>query len=451
MFKSIKLILLACWALALAVPAVAQIGGVGWSLKPLKFHVQSPTNASQSARYFVTNNPLPTYHCLVYSTDGAFSVGNTTKPRTEQRFDPDYTSGIIQYQATLMAPANENSYSIFQIHTGDAQSPTFGSTTFMAFWFTNYNGSLRDYSGTTLATNLGNRWFTLNCDHNLNAGLITVWINGNVVWQQADNGAGDFYFKDGVYEQSHNPTYQMDAYVTNILIWTNLTTSEFSGFYEIESANSPLAASVRASPVTNGAAIVQSNFVAGANSLWYFVPTDSGYYRVMNVGSGLALAVQNSSTDSGALVVQQSYLKDGSADWLPGWNGVNVNTYSFTNRLSGKVLDVPGASKSQDIQLDQLPFSGGANQKWLLIPCGNVVSNSVLAPALASVFTNGNKIGLQLNGVPGARYLVQATTNLTSPNWQPVFTNTADRFGNCMFTDTNSTTRPDRFYRTVLQ
>ena len=68
-----------------------------------------------------------------------------------------------------------------------------------------------------------------------------------------------------------------------------------------------------------------------------------------------------------------------------------------------------------------------------------------LAPALASVFTNGNKIGLQLNGVPGARYLVQATTNLTSPNWQPVFTNTADMFGNCTFTDTNSILRPGPF------
>ena len=81
-----------------------------------------------------------------------------------------------------------------------------------------------------------------------------------------------------------------------------ITTSEFSGFYEIESTNSLLAASVRGAAVTNGAAIVQSNFVVSANSLWYFVPTDSGYYRVMNVGSGFALAVQNSSLASAALM-----------------------------------------------------------------------------------------------------------------------------------------------------
>ncbi len=391
MLKSTKLILLAFWALVPVTPASAQIGGIGWNIKPLQFHVQSPTNAPQSQRYFVTNG---FYHMLVYSSDGAFRVGNTTKPRTEQRFDPDYTSGIIQYQATLMAPANENSYCIFQIHTGDAQSRVFGATTFMAFWFTNFNGSLRAYSGTTLATNLGNQWFTLNCDHNLNSGIITVWINGSNVWQQADNGAGDFYFKDGVYVQSHHPTYQMDTYVTNVLIWTNLTASVFPGYYEIESANSLLAASVRGSPVTNGAAIVQSNFVVSADSLWYFVPTDSGYCRVMNVGSGLALAVQNSSMDSGALIVQQPRLTDGSADWLPGRNAANVATYTFTNRLSGKVLDVPGSAKSSNAQLDQSSFNGGANQKWLLIPCGNVVGNSVLSPALVPVFTNGNTVRL---------------------------------------------------------
>lgn len=196
----------------LPVAAAAQIGGTGWTPLTVNFKIQSPTNAPQSARYFFTNN---IYHCLVFSNDGAFSIGNTTLPRTEQRFNPDYTSGEIQYQSVMMCPSNENSYCCFQIHTGDAQSPTYGSTTFMAFWFTNYNGSVHDYSGTTLATNLGNKWFQLNVDHNLVTGTIRVWINQQLVWTQQDNGAGDFYFKDGVYEQSHGPTFQMDTYITN--------------------------------------------------------------------------------------------------------------------------------------------------------------------------------------------------------------------------------------------
>jgi hypothetical protein len=201
----------------------AQIGGTGWVAGPVKFNVQSPTNAAQSARYFFTNN---IYHCLVYSNDGAFSIGNTTQPRTEQRFTPDYTNGEIQYQATLMAPSNENSYCVFQIHTGDAESDTYGSTTFMLFWFTNNNGSVHDYSGTTLATGLGNQWFQLNVDHNLVTHTILVWVNGKEVWTQQDNGANDFYMKDGVYVQTHGPTYQMDTYITNsIHFWTSSGTN----------------------------------------------------------------------------------------------------------------------------------------------------------------------------------------------------------------------------------
>jgi hypothetical protein len=199
-------------------------GGIGWASFPVTFKIQSPTNVPESDRYWATNN---IYHCEVFSTDGAFSAGNTTLPRTEQRFEPDYTNGgkqsigEIQYQSTEMAPSNENSYCVFQIHTGDAESGADGSTTFMLFWFTNYNGSVHDYSGTLLASNLGNQWFQLNVDHNLVNHTIKVWINQNLVWTQQDNNAGDFYFKDGVYEQDHNPTLQMDTYITNILMWTN--------------------------------------------------------------------------------------------------------------------------------------------------------------------------------------------------------------------------------------
>ncbi len=210
--------------LFLAMTASAQLGGgTGWMSFPATFKVQWPTNATESERYWFTNN---IYHCLAFSTDGAFSVGNTTLPRTEQRF-PDYTNGgkttigEIQYQSMEMAPSNENSYCVFQIHSGDSESDAFGSTTFMLFWFTNNNGSVHDYSGTQLASNLGNKWFQLNVDHNLVDHMIKVWINRSLVWTQFDNTAGDFYFKDGVYEQDHNPTLQMDTYITNILMWTN--------------------------------------------------------------------------------------------------------------------------------------------------------------------------------------------------------------------------------------
>jgi hypothetical protein len=79
----------------LATTASAQLGGEsGWTSCPVKFGVQWPTNAARADRYWEDNG---IYHCRVYNTDGAFSAGNTTRPRTEQRFVPDYKGGEIQY------------------------------------------------------------------------------------------------------------------------------------------------------------------------------------------------------------------------------------------------------------------------------------------------------------------------------------------------------------------
>jgi hypothetical protein len=241
--------------------AFGQIGGSGWSPAPVTFNVQWPYNVPQNTRYWFTNN---IYHCLVYSNDVPFKVGSTTLPRTEQRFTPDYTSGEIQYQATLMANPTENSYCVFQIHTGDAQSPTFGSTTFMLFWFTSDGGSVHDYSGTELANNLGSSWFQLNVDHNLVTRSIKVWVNQKLVWTQQDNGAGDFYMKDGVYEQNHSPTLQMDTYVTNILMWTSSGT------------NPPAAPTGLTATPTNGQVVLKWNASVDATSYNVKRATNSG-------------------------------------------------------------------------------------------------------------------------------------------------------------------------------
>jgi hypothetical protein len=201
----------------LALTSQAQIGGSGWSPGKVEFKIHWPYQTNVASRYWFTNG---VYHCLAFTNDSPLRAGSTTLPRTEQRFTPDYTNGDIQYQAVFMVPSNENSYCIFQIHSGDAQSPSFGATTFMLFWFTSDGGSVRVYSGKEIASNLGNQWFQLNVDHNVVAHTIQVWINQKLVWTQKDNHAGDFYMKDGVYEQKHGPTFQMDTCISNILIWS---------------------------------------------------------------------------------------------------------------------------------------------------------------------------------------------------------------------------------------
>ena len=208
-------------AVLAATTARAQMGGgPGWVSRPVTFKVQWPTNAAQEQRYWFNNG---IYHLQVFNDDGAFAVGNQTKPRTEQRF-PDYTRGEIQYQSLELAPSNETSYCIFQIHTGNEQAHKYGSTQFMLFWFSDDGGSVYDYSKHELASHLGNKWFQLNVDHDVDHHTIKVWINRQLVWTQKCGNAGDFYFKDGVYEQSHYPSHQMDAYITGIHLWTRSNT-----------------------------------------------------------------------------------------------------------------------------------------------------------------------------------------------------------------------------------
>jgi hypothetical protein len=210
-------------AMFLAISASGQIGGgTGWAPLPIRFTVQWPTNAARGDRYWDSNG---VFHCRVYRVDGAFTPGNQTKPRTEQRF-PDYKEGEIQYQSMEEAPSNENGYCIFQIHTGDAQSHEYGATAFMLFWFSKDGGSVHDYAGRELAANLGNKWFQLNVDHDIEHNSLKVWINGALVWTQQTKEAKDFYFKDGVYVQRDDPSYQMDVNIAKIQMWKRTSSGQ---------------------------------------------------------------------------------------------------------------------------------------------------------------------------------------------------------------------------------
>jgi hypothetical protein len=385
MFRLIKIPTVGLIAFAtLALTASAQIGGTGWIAKTLNFKIQSPTNAPQNARYWFTNN---IYHCLTFSNDGPFSLGNTTLPRTEQRFNSDYTTGEIQYQALIMAPGNENSYSVFQIHTGDAQSPTFGSTTFMAFWFTNNGGSVHDYSGTTLATNLASKWFQLNVDHNLVTHTIRVWIDQKLVWTQQDNGATDFYMKDGVYEQNHGPTLRMDTSLTNILMWTSSGT----------------------------------NVPAGPTGLTA-TPTNAQIRLVWN-----------SSVGATNYNVKRSIASDG-----PFTNIIATTTATVYTDSPVAVSPVYYYVVSA---IDSFGESTNSTPAGALLPRRHPL---IAAPALQSgdVVLNGN------GGFPGRFYYVLSSTNLTLPpvQWTPIGTDTFDSNGGFIFTNTQEPNAPELYY-----
>jgi len=156
-------------------------------------------------------------------------------------------------------------------------------------------------------------------------------------------------------------------------IWQNLPPPalDLSGTWEIQNVNSGLALNVKGASTANGAAVVQYPFSSGqTNAEWTFVPTSGGFYQIKNVNSGLVLNVSGSVTSnalSGALIDQWAAagITPGNDQWMPVQN--SDGSYSFYSLNSYQALDVPGASKSSDVQLDQWFGNFGTNQKFKLI------------------------------------------------------------------------------------
>jgi hypothetical protein len=256
-----------------------------------------------------------------------------------------------------------------QDHTGDSQSDQYGPVAIMFIWQSKDGGSIwNGYTGQELAKNMGGVWFQLNVDHNIVTHTIKAWINSQLVVNEADNGATDYYFKNGVYEQNiSTPSSVMDTYVQNIQEWTSPgEQTSFLGTYELQVEASGLALNVAGGSTTNGGEVVQYPFGGGStNAEWTMSETNNGYYQLVNVKSGLDVAVSGASTASKAKIVQWAFGSTGDDQWKPAAN--SDGSYSFYNLNSGLVLDDPGSSTSQGIQMDQYTFQGKTNQDWEVI------------------------------------------------------------------------------------
>ena len=85
---------------------------------------------------------------------------------------------------------------------------------------------------------------------------------------------------------------------------------------------------------------------------------------------------------------------------------------------------------------------------------GNDVVLTQISPPPAPQFhgiikTVSGQMQIDGNGLPGATYQVQASTNLNSTNWIVIANLTANALGTITFTDTNTFSHPMRFYRFV--
>ena len=202
------------WIMTCTLTAVSS-GGLtsGWQEEKLDYKVQHPWDVSESSRFAKDGW---TYHIWLFNNDQPRVKGDAHEPRTEMRFNPDYTSGAHQFEADMMVPAGTDNVTIMQIHTGDAQSSEFGP---VAIMLQVHGGSLHNGNKAVLLPSIYGKWFHLNVIHDLGAGTLEVYINDKLVSSGHPKSAGDFYFKCGCYEAGAG-SHEMQVYIKNLKLWS---------------------------------------------------------------------------------------------------------------------------------------------------------------------------------------------------------------------------------------
>ena len=184
-----------------------------WQPDVLNYKVQWPYDQSRASRYTFTEG---VHHLWVFNQDQPFARGNRTLPRSELRFNPDYTNGVHQFEADLMVPANVDNVTIMQIHTSNADEPEFGP---VAFMFQVHHGAMHQGNNPrVLLPDIYGKWFHLNVIHDLNGHRISVYVNHALVGQYRDSHANGYYFKCGVY-MCRQGSPEMQVYIKNIRLW----------------------------------------------------------------------------------------------------------------------------------------------------------------------------------------------------------------------------------------
>lgn len=115
----------------------------------------------------------------------------------------DYHSGVWQFEGYGYVPKGTSGATIAQIHGASE-----GATTLI---LRIYNGDMRYYNTYLVAENLYNKWFRLNIIHDVDGGIVTVFINGVKKFQTKDHGPGDLYFKFGVYAAPDDISNYMES------------------------------------------------------------------------------------------------------------------------------------------------------------------------------------------------------------------------------------------------
>src|SRR5580704_6086471 len=159
-----------CFALfALVRPAQAASPTDGLVQYSDTFTVQKPYDLNISDRFSVTDvGGILQYNCWINHGDHPLYPGSPTAPRTEMRWNTNWTTTERMWEADVMIDPGSSGTAIQQIKSNSGFEPIYINV---------HNGGnlYNDGGSTVLASNMTGKWFHLLCAYNPQTGIGRAW------------------------------------------------------------------------------------------------------------------------------------------------------------------------------------------------------------------------------------------------------------------------------------
>jgi hypothetical protein len=179
----------------------------GWTQSSYTYRIHKPWNLSVSDRFSYSGG---IWRMWVFRTDAAHQEGNTTAPRTEMRWDIDYTSGQRMFDGDVYIPSPTSGVCFQQVF-GGSSSATSNMTLIR-------NGTVHHYNDAVIRTNGWDNWWNLKVAHDADGNVIRIYDNNVLKFTGADHGNATHYFKNGVYTNT-SASSRMESQWRNLRLW----------------------------------------------------------------------------------------------------------------------------------------------------------------------------------------------------------------------------------------
>ena len=203
-------------------------------------------------------------------------------------------------------------------------------------------------------------------------------------------------------------------------------TCDSSGYYTIKNVNSGKVLDVEWGGTTAGTNVWQYENNGTDSQKWIISKTSDGYYNIVSKLNGLYLDVQDSKTSNGTNV--RLYGQNGAIAQKfnittmqepAGQKTIDNGTYRIATALnSNSVIDVSGASKNNQANINLWQYKGEIQQKFQLIYDGkgyytikNINSGKVLDVEWGSLALGANVWQYEENGTDSQKWILKKTSD----------------------------------------